>query len=192
MIEFQRILCCIYMCLFDTLNCEYSRRKRENLPLPIQTPLSKILKTIFCNFIAVLKSTINFQHFEKKWTSQLNYFWNYWHQKTWLLKCIKGPVSENSSRVNVLTSPKNCWNLPKELFYPTFSSLSHIKLEFLVRSEILGLLVSTLTADYEYSRSNRNSSNGVIQKTKTCFPKYYRIFGVYINFWTFWTIKKVP
>ena len=192
MIEFQRILCCIYMCLFNTLNCEYSRRNRENLPLPIQTPLSKILKTIFCNFIAVLKSTINFQHFEKKWTSQLNYFWNYWHQKTWLLKCIKGPASENSSPVNVLTSPKNCWNLHKKLFYPTFSSLSHIELKFLVRSEILGLLVNTLTADYEYSRSNRNSSNAVIQKTKTCLPKFYCIFGVYINYWTFWIIKKVP
>ena len=28
---------------------------------------------------------------------------------------------------------------------------------FLVRSEILGLLVNTLTANYEYSRSNREN-----------------------------------
>ena len=30
-------------------------------------------------------------------------FWNYCLQKTWLLKCIKGPVSENLEEVNVLT-----------------------------------------------------------------------------------------
>ena len=28
---------------------------------------------------------------------------------------------------------------------------------FLIRSEILGLLVNTLTANYEYSRSNREN-----------------------------------
>ena len=53
--------------------------------------------------------------------------------------------------------------LPKsaeKYFYPTFSSfwakLSQQKL-FLIRSEILGLLVITLTANYEYSRSNREN-----------------------------------
>ena len=46
----------------------------------------------------------------------------------------------------------------EECFYPTFSSywakLSEEKL-FLFRSEISGLLFNTLTANYEYSRSNR-------------------------------------
>ena len=45
-------------------------------------------------------------------------------------------------------------------FYPTFSlfwaKLSEKNL-FLIRSEILGLLVKTLTANYEYSRSNREN-----------------------------------
>ena len=45
-------------------------------------------------------------------------------------------------------------------FYPTFSSfwakLSQKRL-FLIRSEILGLLDNTLTANYEYSRINREN-----------------------------------
>ena len=45
-------------------------------------------------------------------------------------------------------------------FYPTFSSfwakLSWKKL-FLITSEILELLVNSLTANYEYSRSNREN-----------------------------------
>ena len=45
-------------------------------------------------------------------------------------------------------------------FYPTFSSfwakLSYKRL-FLIRSEILGLLDNTLTANYEYSRINREN-----------------------------------
>ena len=45
-------------------------------------------------------------------------------------------------------------------FYPTFS-LFRVKLSykrlFLIRSEILGLLDNTLTANYEYSRINREN-----------------------------------
>ena len=48
----------------------------------------------------------------------------------------------------------------EKYFYPTFSSFwakfSWKKL-FLIRSEILGLLVNTLTANYEYSRGIRKN-----------------------------------
>ena len=51
-------------------------------------------------------------------------------------------------------------------FYPTFSSLwaklSQKKL-FLIISEILGLLDNTLTANYGYSRSNRENLPFAIQ-----------------------------
>ena len=51
-------------------------------------------------------------------------------------------------------------------FYPIFSSfrvkLSQKKL-FLIVSEILGLLDNTLTANYEYSRSNRENLQFPIQ-----------------------------
>ena len=49
-----------------TADYEYSHRNRENLPLLIQMQLSKKPK-IFChNFIAFLKSTLNFELFQKK------------------------------------------------------------------------------------------------------------------------------
>ena len=49
-----------------TVDDEYCRHNRENLPLPIQMQLSKEPKT-FCHFlIAFLKSKLNFEHFEKK------------------------------------------------------------------------------------------------------------------------------
>ena len=49
-----------------TANYEYSRSNRENLPLPIQMQLSKKAKIFCCIFISFLKSTLNFEHFEKK------------------------------------------------------------------------------------------------------------------------------
>ena len=30
---------------------------------------------------------------------------------TWLLKYLKGPLSENASAENLLKGPKHCWNL---------------------------------------------------------------------------------
>ena len=45
-------------------------------------------------------------------------------------------------------------------FYPTFSSFSarlSYKIFFLFRSRILGLLINTLTVNYEYSRSIRDN-----------------------------------
>ena len=72
--------------------------------------------------IDFLESTLNFEHFEKNMSLiAQKYFWSYWLRKTCLLKCIKGLVSENPLAVNVLTSPKNCWNLQKS----TFNLLSH-------------------------------------------------------------------
>ena len=64
--------------------------------------VSKKPKIFWNNFVVLLESTLNFEHFEKKWSSKLKYFWNSWLQKAWLLKCIKGPFSENHLAVNVL------------------------------------------------------------------------------------------
>ena len=48
-----------------TADEKYSFGKRENLPQPIDFQLSKKLKSFSQFFIAFLKSTSNFQHFEK-------------------------------------------------------------------------------------------------------------------------------
>ena len=89
-----------------TANYEYSRSNRENLPLPIQMQLSVKTKNISLIFIAFLESTLNFEHFEKKWASLLKYFWSSWLRKTCLPKYIKGLVSENPLAVNVLRTEK--------------------------------------------------------------------------------------
>ena len=43
-----------------------SRHNRENLPQPIQMQLSQKAETFCRNFVAFLKSTKNFERFEKK------------------------------------------------------------------------------------------------------------------------------
>ena len=55
-----------------TANYEYSRSNRENLPLPIQMQLSKKAKIFCCIFISFLKSTLNFEHFEKDGPASLS------------------------------------------------------------------------------------------------------------------------
>ena len=79
----------------------------------------------------------------------------------------------------------------EKYFYTTFSSFwaNQVK-PFLVRSEILGLLVNTLTAKYEYSQSNSENLPLPIQRQLskkpktfcTFFVRFYCIFGIYIKF----------
>ena len=54
-------------CPFNTLTAdyEYSGSNRENLPLPVQIQLPKKPKIFCCNFIAILESKLNFEHFKK-------------------------------------------------------------------------------------------------------------------------------
>ena len=77
-----------------------------------------------------------------------------------LFKCIRRLTSEDLLEVNVLRSLKNPWNLQKSTFIYFFSAfrskLSEQKL-FLIRSKILGLLLNTLTVNYDLSRSNRDN-----------------------------------
>ena len=70
---------------------------------------------------------------------------------------------ENPSAVDALTSLKNYWNLQK---------ISK-KESFLVRSEILGLLVNTLTPNYEYLRSNRENLLLPVQMQLSEKPKSF-------------------
>ena len=71
----------------------------------------------------------------------------------------KRSCSENASVVDVLTSPKNYRNLQKSTFILLFhhSEANGVIKSFLVKSEILGLLFNTLTANNEYSRSNKEN-----------------------------------
>ena len=64
---------------------------RERLPLPLQMQLFRM----YIKFASFSK--------KKKKFELLKDFWSYWFRKTWLLNCIKCPISENPSRVNVLS-----------------------------------------------------------------------------------------
>ena len=108
-----------------------------------------------CYFIAFLRSIFNFQRF----------------------KCKNEPHSLSTSEIidserrgysNALRSffwkpfrsqrVNESQKLKEKQFYPTFSSFwakMSWKKSFLVRSDILGLLVNTFTADNEYFRNNR-------------------------------------
>ena len=78
---------------FNTLtaNYQYSHSNWVNLPQLIQMQSSKKPKTFCSNFFKF------WTFWKQKMNSQLKYFSNYWLRKTWLLKCIKSPVSENPS-----------------------------------------------------------------------------------------------
>ena len=62
------VLCKILGLLVNTLTDDkkYSLLYRENLTQPIQILLSQKRKTFSIFFSAFLKSTLNFQHFQKK------------------------------------------------------------------------------------------------------------------------------
>ena len=113
-------------------------------------------------------------------------------------KCITLLVSENPLAGNVLTSPKNSWNLQEKYFYPTFSSFwakLGYKESILIRSDILGPLFNTLTANYEYSRTNRKNWPLPIQIKLSKKPSIFCCnfccsFGIYIKSSMFWKINE--
>ena len=104
----------LHGCFSCFLNCTNGTKSRKVADL-------KNWKTLCYNFIAVLEFTLKFEHFEnRKWASFLKFFWNYWLQKEWLLKCVKNPISEKVSAVNALMIAKNYWNLQKSTFILLF------------------------------------------------------------------------
>ena len=119
-----------------TANYELSRSNRDNLPLPIQSKLPKRAKSCCCIFFNFLVSTWNLQCSGKKWPSYVNYFWSYWLWKMGLFKCITGLVSENLLEVNLLTRPKNSWNLQKSIISAFFSILINIELAKAIFNQI--------------------------------------------------------
>ena len=54
--------------------------------------------------------------FKQRWPSQLMYLRNYELRKTWLDKCLKSPVSEDSLTDNIRNGPKHWLNVTKSTF----------------------------------------------------------------------------
>ena len=68
--------------------------------------LSKNSKIFSRTFTVYLTSTQNFEHFRKKISLNVIYFRSYRLRKARLLKCLKSPVLEYPSTVNMLKRPK--------------------------------------------------------------------------------------
>ena len=66
--KFLLVICKISRLFPNTLSADrkYSLLSRDNLTLPIQVQLSRKQKTFSQFFDAFLKSSVNFQHFQKK------------------------------------------------------------------------------------------------------------------------------
>ena len=89
---------------------------RENLTIPIQMQLSEKQKKFSEFFLHFWNSAQILNILEKNWPSQFLYFGNYWLQKKWLAKCLKGPVSEDPLISNMADLPNHCWNLHHSIF----------------------------------------------------------------------------
>ena len=87
----------------------YPVLNRDNLTITIQMILSE---KIFSQFFAAFpKSTLSFEHFQKKMTLIPFVIPKLRTLKTWIGKCLKSPSSENPSTSNMVNVPKHCWNL---------------------------------------------------------------------------------
>ena len=95
-----------------TADDKCSLLNKGNLKQPIQILLSEKKQTFSQFFSAFLKSTLNFEYFEKK----PMYFRNWRLPKTWLDKCLNSPVLEHSSTSNMINGPKHCCNLDHRTF----------------------------------------------------------------------------
>ena len=151
------VICEILGLFFNTLtaNGRYYLRRSENLPQSIKMRLSKKQNIFSQSFAKLLTFTSNFAHFKKTMTltSLLMYFGNLELQKTWLVKFLKSPISENPSKINMLQGPKPLLKSAWQYFYQTFSTFSETftcKMTLLLISETLELHSNTLTVNDKY------------------------------------------
>ena len=113
------VMCKISKHFPNTLSADgkYSVLDRDNLTQRIQILLSRKQQTFSRFFTSFLKSSLNFEHFEKKddphsWCiSEMNGL-----PKTWLDQGLKSPVSEHPSKNNMLNAPKHCSDLKDTSF----------------------------------------------------------------------------
>ena len=93
--------CHILGLLVNTLAAyeKYPVLNRDNLTIPIQMRLSEKQKDFSKFFAAILKSRLNFEHFEKKDDPE---------SSSWLDKCLRSPVLEDASTCNMVNVPKHC------------------------------------------------------------------------------------
>ena len=99
-----------------TTGGNYSLVSRDNWMQTIQMHFSQKEKIFSEFFIAFFEFALNFEYFRKKMPSELMYFPNYRPLRTWLDKCVKGPVWEEPSTCAMVNGPKHWLNLNESAF----------------------------------------------------------------------------
>ena len=129
---------------------------------------------------------------KKKLASHVKYFWGYWPGNMCVFKCITVLLSENPLAVNVLTSPKNSWNLQKSFLILHFlhSERKWVRKSFFsIRCEILGRLVYMLIVNCEYGRCNGENLRLPIEIQLSNKPQSFCY--LFFAFWYLYEISNV-
>ena len=93
------------------------------------------------------------------------HFRSYGLRKTWLYKCLRTPLSEVSSRSNMVSGTKHCWNL-NETTFTIFLDQCEGNWDgksLLMIWKTFGLFLETLNAGHKYSLLNRANLKKPIQ-----------------------------
>ena len=120
-------------------NGEYSVPNSYKLTIPIQMQLSQKQKGLSHLFAEFLNSRLNFKHFERKMTLRDSVFSKLRTPKTWLERCLRSPVSEDSSKSNMGNWPKYCWNMHHSTFFIFIDDCQTIELKKVALIEMLNL-----------------------------------------------------
>ena len=143
-----------------TADDKYSLLNRGNLFEHLQMQLSEKQKIFSEFFFAFSKFSFNFELFQQKGESDS---WCIFEvkglRKTRLDKCLKSPVWDDPPTSNMVNAPKRFWNLIERLcqIYWSLGRQISWKKSLVVKWNILGLFVNTLTADCKYFLPHRGN-----------------------------------
>ena len=149
---------------------------------------------LFRDFLVCLQNVHKFTTFWKnRWDFYLKYSRNYWLQRKWIPKRCKRPSFRTYFSKQRFRGFETLLKLARHPYYRMFpliwDKLSW-KNSFLVRSEILGLFVNTMTAEYRYSRRNmqnfQQQDQTQLSEKRNSFLDFYFVSQMYIKFTIFW------
>ena len=140
-----------------------------------------------------MECTLNFQCSENCMSVIAHIFPKLLTPKDVLIKIHHRDCFWKHFRSELVNESQKLLKPPETYFFPTFSSfwakLSFKKL-FLISSEILGVLVNTLSVNYEYSRSNRGNLALQIEIKLSKKPQNFLLDFLFI-FWILYYIANV-
>ena len=108
------VMCKILRLFVNTLSADdkYSFLNRDNLGQPIQMQLSQKPKKKFLYFSTFSKSSLNFEHFQKKDDPHSWCISEGTDSKILCLdQCLKSLASAYPSKSNMVNASQHCWNL---------------------------------------------------------------------------------